>query len=69
MRVMIGGKPAEPLPAHNDAEELVLSETRVADPAPAEPEAWYEAAEDEDAPRRAGWVLPAIAIVAVLGWL
>ncbi|WP_342249910.1 hypothetical protein [Sphingomonas sp. OTU376] len=69
MRVMIGGKPAEPLPAHNDAEELVLSETAAAVAAPAESEAWYEAAEEEDTPRRAGWVLPVLAIVAVLGWL
>ena len=55
MRVMIGGKPAEPLPANEDAEELVLSETaasgRIA-PAPAVDEAIEE--EDDEAPRRAG---------------
>lgn len=69
MRVMIGGKPAEPLPANEDAEELVLSETaasgRIA-PAPAVDEAIEE--EDDEAPRRAGWILPALAILAVLGW-
>ena len=71
MRVMIGGKPAEPLPANEDAEELVLSETavpaRIA-PAPAADAAPEEADEVDEAPRRAARILPALAILAVLGW-
>jgi len=66
---MIGGKPAEPLPAHNDAEQLEPFEITAAAPAPVETEAWYEAAEEYEAPRRSGWVLPAVALVATLGWL
>ncbi len=69
MHVMIGGKPAEPLPAHNDAEQLEPFEITAAAPAPVETEAWYEAAEEYEAPRRSGWVLPAVALVATLGWL
>ncbi|MDG2532795.1 hypothetical protein P6144_03990 [Sphingomonas sp. HITSZ_GF] len=69
MRVMIGGKPAEPLAANEDAEELVLSDAEAAE-AVADMPATYDADEDEDdAPRRGlGWMLPTLAILLVLGW-
>jgi len=69
MRVMIGGKPAEPLAANEDAEELVLSETAVAEPIADEAITYEVDAEEEDAPRRrTGWILPTLALLAVLGW-
>ncbi|MEP9360676.1 hypothetical protein [Sphingomonas sp. KR3-1] len=68
MQVMIGGKHAEPLPANEDAEELVLSETVPAQAVAAAPIVYDEADEDEAPRRGAGWIAPALAIVAVLGW-
>jgi hypothetical protein len=72
MHDMIGGKPAEPLTANNDAEELVLSEAEAVSPVAAEPIAYDEADADEDgedAPRRRfGWVVPSLAVLVVLGW-
>jgi hypothetical protein len=72
MHDMIGGKPAEPLTANNDAEELVLSEAEAVSPVAAEPIAYEEADADEDgedAPRRRfGWVVPSLAVLVVLGW-
>ena len=69
MHDMIGGKPAEPPAANNDAEELVLSEAVAIAPVVEEPVAHYEEDEEEEAPRRgAGWILPALAILLVLGW-
>jgi hypothetical protein len=72
MHDMIGGKPAEPLTANNDAEELVLSEAEAVSPVAAEPIAYDEADADEDgedAPRsRFGWVVPSLAVLVVLGW-
>lgn len=68
MHGMIGGKPAEPLPANEDAEPLFLSETTA--PVAVEPVTYaYDEDAEEEAPRRgAGWALPALAILAVLGW-
>lgn len=69
MRVMIGGKPAEPLAANEDAEELVLSETAAAQPIADEAITYEVDEEEEDAPRRrTGWILPTLALLAVLGW-
>lgn len=65
---MIGGKPAEPLPAYEDAEELVLSDTTTVSPV-AEAFVPEEASDDEESvPRRTGWILPSLAILVVLGW-
>jgi hypothetical protein len=70
MHDMIGGKPAEPLPAYDDAEELVLSETTTVKPVAEAPFVYDEEEDAEEAAprRRAGWLLPTLAILAVLGW-
>ncbi len=71
MHHMIGGKLGEPaLVANAEDEELVLSDIQaVPAPDPVTETVHADEVEEEEPPRGSGWVLPGLAIVAVLGWL